>query len=1339
MILFMSSCFKQKPKKIESQTDVVQVERLNACTQMNLLQDLFEKGNIKAAFVCTEWNMSFPTLYQNISQVDVNLWNNLLMPLSTQVLNDKENLRRVIAVSQNLNSRNGLDDFGKVIGALSDVNFYDGLNSLFSCVDKDCIGRSKISKKDIMELIRIINILKDKNVEVHRLMSQLVKSLSVLDPSFSTNVARVLASPSFKSKRMNMIDLLVDFFTVEKSDFERQVIPRILKTENEADRDSVWSWMNSTDFGADLLRRLIVFNNEHPSAIKDLRSISQIKEMGLSCDSEVSAAFFINLDNHLLDLVNVFASKSTVEIETYLENDLLQHQIATQSCPNFKDIKIQLDGADYDLSVIRLKKSLIEAIKIPGVLSITKIVAKKISQTPGLNAKELSNLVSKYGEKNYLGSLEEFIRIVENESPNVLDQYESYFKSLPFNVFNDLASLLRYTLEKENHLSWMSFGQAWEFFNDQEKEFVFNYIDEHFSSKSDYKVLFSFYLELYTVFSEYLPRLITSWTSEQSINLTYNSLESVAKFFQGDKVLADFREFFSEKHLIKVIELFVNGEQLSQWANDVQALLPSSSLNNIKFEFNDSFSFSSLECLESIGDSSLSLLIKSFPSQCQAGDPSSLVEKIRLISDFSNHFEQANGYSLVKESNFLNRGFLQSVILMLKRSYVDLGSKDDLESYLSFQKRILNDESSYKILKTTKSITDNLSLENKITVQSKLLRSAALELSDNEKLKSKKSALLYLSEVHANNNWSPLIEMSYQEQDDRLSCENDLNRNIGGIQCASKEEFLRFAENFTSLLTRSNHDEMPIGIRQFLKALDPSEGLPIPLGSREPTLKNLSIKESLKMFYELSDRSKEVNTKVLEYETAEGSTNEKTTLMERIEVVIRDVNFDENYLGAHYKNSVSKAYDYNDVVESKYKLFNICVKAGFCGKFMNRSEKRMARNAVRAFPSLAEINLAPYEYGDYMKALLGAVVSSSSKASQISSIVKFKRNGDGFNIPWIQTKKQLRKHNGKILSELAGISAFSNMARWTRDRFGRDPQAFQNFLNGEKLNYINGNLLKNINKSVSDATLIALIESFSENDFEILADTHDFISGLSYQELLRLEDMVGDSLVLISRLTEDSKNFDFDRMFNFVSWVVSKYPEIKAQWKATDSLYETLIAYHPYLHFLAKSVIDGDQDLKVFVTDLYESVESLLLKNEKGLSLAEILKLEFDEPLAKELTEIVRSFTSLMKVLNIDTGTVQAKNLGAMATFLNKDVTEGFAHYLQMSSSKRACSYQGEIVFCQDNLHYLEPWKIVDLLAKDQDVWSRYVIGLVDSPRSISDWLSNSLNLIRIPEQQIGD
>lgn len=487
------------------------------------------------------------------------------------------------------------------------------------------------------------------------------------------------------------------------------------------------------------------------------------------------------------------------------------------------------------------------------------------------------------------------------------------------------------------------------------------------------------------------------------------------------------------------------------------------------------------------------------------------------------------------------------------------------------------------------------------------------------------------------------------------------------------------------------------------------------------------------MFWELSDRSRLVNNKTLIYEDDSGKHERNVTTMERIEIVIRDVNFDANYLGAHYKNSVAKSYDYLKVVNSKYDMFKVCVGAKFCGKFMSRSERKMARNAVAAFPSLMDVHQDGLAFGDYMKALLGSVVASSSKSSQISSIVRFRRDRDGFNIPWIQTKKQLRSHNGVILSELAEIGAFSNMARWTRDRFGRNENDFKEFLSSAELNHVSNNLLRGFAMSVSDETLVNLLEALKNSKDILISDLWHWVEGLSYSELRRVEDVVGDILVIASSLSKKYPEANWDRLVQLFTWGVKNFGAIKVHW-GDEKLIEVIAGIQPLTDFVAQGLLAEEETFAPVLIDLYKAFERIFLDEAERVNVLTLLNEYFNADQAKAIAKIVAHSSHLIKsewsYSDIDSY-AGAVALGATLD-ANHGGLSGFAEYLVQTSNKRACRYEGELVYCQDNPHYLETNKLLAILTRDESSWNRYVGRLFENLESLADWMAESLGLIRL-------
>lgn len=1332
-VVLLSSCTKQSPTNVEeSFAETIEKDRLDACTRMNLFTNLYEHSNLVAAFDCTKWSKQFPLMRQKLGSFKTGYWNGLFLPLSTYAFNDRKVLKQFIAATQKLDDENGLEDLGAVIGALTDTNFYDGMNELFKCASKEECRRSHtVDKKDITNLFSMSNILGEKRENIHQMFTHMVTSLDVLSNDFSQTFSSLLNSGKFKAKRTDLLNLLVKLISRDRSKFDRSLFPKIFKVDANDMGNSLFGWLNSDQFSSSFIQEVMSFTKRHPLAVKDLRSIGQIRKLGLKCENESSSTFFVNIDAHLLVLLKKISTLEIKELEAYLENDLALHQVASQACPEFKSIKVRLDEEEHELSVVRMKQSMLEFLHVPGVLSIAKIMSKKIVDSTEGDEKVLGDFLSKYSKDDYLGGMIDFLEIIEEQTPSLIDQYVRLVKSLPKQFHENTSSLLTYFVDSKQDEIWPSLEKTWFFFTASEKDFLFNYIDKHFTNKNNYKLLFAYYLDVFTILKPALPSIVAIYSSPANSDQNYNALKDFSNSFHGEEVLKEFSRFFSRSHILKVIELFINGERLTAWANEIRSLLPTSIPNRLTFKFDGGFSTDGAACLGALAVNDLDLLIKNFPTNCQHFESASLLQKISLLSELNALYKSEFNIDLFSPKGLLSPAFMQSIIILAKKLYVSLGSVENLESLLEWQQQTFQGESLKSLAKNINLFINDIPEVERKQFQENLLLVASNSLSDDALMGSFKRVAENIAAWRKGGSWREIVSRKYPEQLAELTCAEDLNQSIGGNVCPTKKNILSFSENFTKYLTRHNGDDSPIAVRQFLVALDPSAGLSIPLRSSESHKKNISIKESLRMFYDLSDKSRDYNKKILHYRRSSGATDEVVTTMERIEIVIREVNFDENYLGAHYKNAVSKAQDYQKTVSAKAKLFGICVKAGFCGKFMSRKEKRMAKNAIAAFPSLLDVNRNGLHYDDYMKALLGVAVSSSSRVSQISTLVSFREGESSFNIPWIQTKRQLRKHNGKILCELADISAFSNMARWTRDRFARNEASFKEFINSKELNLINENLFKNFAASVNDEALIKFFTQLGRNENLVVDDIVDFINDLSYSELRRLEDTIGDVLVIASSIIKSDDTRNWNQIMELGSWLVKSYPTLKLAW-GDLSLKPLIFNFQPLIEHVAQSILSEDDDYTVVVSKFYEKFEELVLANKERPVLLSILQDHFDSAQAKAITQVVKDISAIWSDHMAEDDARMALIYSASAQALDIKTLEGISEYLKFSANKRACVYEGELVVCQKNIHYLELWRGLELLTTSEENWNKFVPGFIDSPAALSRWMADSLDLIRL-------
>lgn len=1335
LIGFLSSCLKQEPTPVDENgyRESIKSSRLSACTEMNLFTNTFEKNNVVAIFDCTQWDEKFPVLRDEINNFNRDNWNKLLLPLSTYAFNDREVLRKSISVTQLLDEQNGLEDLGQVITALNDTNFYDGMNALFECASgsKSCNRKNDVEKSDVLNLFGATSVLKNNIDNLHSVMASAVNSLNVLSDDFSELVTGVLSSQEFISKRVEMLDLGIKFLTMPRSDLERNFLPSIFAQTPSVDGLSLFSWVNSNEFNSDLFRKIVSFVNQNPLAIKDLRSLAQIRDRGLKCSHSESNNILIDLDTQIYILLGKIRDLDMTSLEGYLADDLAMHQVAMQACSNLQKIEVELDGERHVLDVVRMKKSMIDFISIPGVVSLMKTISRDLLLATKGDVKQLGNFMSQQMDDNYIGVVAEWLEIIQKRSPDLFDEYVRYIKSIPQDTYLHIQSLVTYLVSPEQDKIWNSARKVWFFFEEKEKNFLFNYLDRHFSPKTNYKALFAYYLDIFTVLKTALPKIADVWLDKKNEKVLFDGLAEVAMRFHGSGALNEFKSFFSRSHILKVIELFINGEKLSTWANQIRQAIPQTQVNSARFTFSNQLSGNGLECLNQIAMSDLDVLIKNFPSSCNplVGQP--LLERLSVIAQLASDYVATGNSTPFAHDGLFSPKIIQSLIVASKKSLMSvLEQGGDSEQYIKWMSSIILDDRLRTLLQDFDQLIETFDTNSVERLKEKSQKIISEALVDEKLLLALKLELNEYSIWRKKGLWVDIANRQYPEKDEARSCKKTNNPNIGGSVCPSKEEFVKFVENLVGLMVRRN-DESPLAIRQFLNALDPQVGLQIPLRGVKTETKNLTIRESMQMFWDLTDKSNPLNTQKMPYETSDGKTDQEVTTMERIEVVIRDVNFDANYLGAHYKNSVAKSYDYLKVVGSKYSMFKLCVGARFCGKFMNRSEKRMARNAVAAFPALMDVEMHGLNYGDYMKALIGAVVSSSSKASQISNIIKFKRSSDGFNIPWIQTKKQLRKHNGVILSELAGIAAFSNMARWSKDRFGRTESDYEQFLQSPELKIISEKLFSGVAFNVDDKVISDFLIALSSS--EIVPDIWDWVDSLEYKELRRVEDFIGDILVIAATGMENQEKNYWNEMMVLGTRLIASYPKIKKQW-GEQKIVDMIKNAQPFLEFFSERIARDEANAKSLLKMAVNYVNDLLLNEDEYPSLLTLIPDELSTDQSSKVVGITQNLNQLIAQEwtrdNLESGIGIKAFADSIET--NGKTFEGLSEYFAQTSSRRSCRADGELVVCQQNKHYLEPWKLASFVVSSSESWARYVAPMFNNPTQLSKWMTDSLSLIKL-------
>lgn len=566
---------------------------------------------------------------------------------------------------------------------------------------------------------------------------------------------------------------------------------------------------------------------------------------------------------------------------------------------------------------------------------------------------------------------------------------------------------------------------------------------------------------------------------------------------------------------------------------------------------------------------------------------------------------------------------------------------------------------------------------------------------------------------------------TFREKDPKYTCENFLNQNIGDNLCPSKESVKGNVKQLMKLFTRHNDEKGTKSfIEQLIMAMIPEHGINIPYEAKESKQRTyvLDLKKTLKMIYDLSDRSLEINTRTYEYRSSDNTkVQEPMTTNERVETTIRSVAFDEGYQGVIFMNGAARAKNYEKEAKKKRKLLKTCTKVKplykiACGKKMSKNERRLAKNSIATFSGL--IDSSKYlGHGDFLQAFLTVAISSSKKKATKETML--------FGLlPYIPKKSELRAHNAKVITRIAGMAGYSNIARFVSSRVGRTTEEFTKFLASESFNRINTNLLKGFDLEKSQVKILSIFEKLQtvkSSDGTLLHDdVIDWVTGLDYHDSRIVENTIYEVMTTLTYLGDEChpdsanckssqlskyKSNNIFKLFNVLDLTIEMWPYLRDAFPKDAKLVDTIKSFNNFITFFnaklkSNTYFPGNVYHKL-LNDTFVVLDNVLLESR---STAQVAGIELSHELVKSeakskfMINTLRNAYQYIDRLHYsltDTGSYQitgarfkevASNISRILD--NEDLDfQSLRQYLAFTTLK---CVEKDGSFCEENFHYDE-------------------------------------------------
>lgn len=1433
LLVLNNSCTKQEAPVVNSDRfrSRDELERSKACEKVNFLKNFMKRDNLLSLFKCTGWQKQFPDLYSSLESIKKESWDHVMGPVGKEFFDDRVRRNRIFKKIQNLDAENGLDDLADVITALNETNFYDAINRMFECADnpgsEQCQKRKEdlLSKEEVMDLISMININPNLYGYMAKATRTFIKAVGENGEKLKEDIKKFYLQKSFSSLRLRLVDYFAGRILEGITEEDRLFVSKLLFTKMKGSK-LYWleDWIKNKNFSAEDFNNLMSYATiQNENLIKDIKVVKKGFNEGISCEYEAQGTqIVLNEREHVGKFLNDLSGKGFADFN----KQLLQHAILIVSaepyCPVIKSFTqkiIYIDReevveADHSISFKKMIHDMQDLLSSKPRYRLAQILANSSKFTEGETPFYLMELMSGV----ILQSINELNKVIIRNSTEYYKTLAQILKRVDGSIYPTLGAISLITMEEEYSRSWKGVAKFWHFLSEDEKGFLFRFIDKHLEDDTNYLLLFDFYAQILEEFPEVVSTISDNLAGDRkNTEKTYNALRDIAFHFAGKKTLKDFSLFFSRDHIIKTIKIISRGVIVDtpevslfdeQYSDSYVERIRKSPFEFAISNFNVSADHIT-HCVKALteSESNFYVMARRLPKVCKEVENHEIA--VRFFSwlnyitdiydnDYSDNSAITAEASLVDDKGFFSPAALKASIAMISRIDETFGNNkkqsggvdyvlDSLTDILYKDENPVSETSGYySTLENGLKVIDSF---NEMSDEGSSYRASMIKkLTKDFNFKSTGDYFDYLSSFiieyghwfNQNGEVGSVYDQA-EQQPEKYKCQNFHNKNIGVNPCPGNQRIKEGVDRIIKLMSRTNDKETPTAIGLLLQAAMKDQGLYIPYDSDQQQAKRLSLWETFKMMWETTDKSNPVNKKSVQY-LPEGVKPSKAeddeylrpmTTMERVEVTIRDINFDMNYLGANYHNAIARAEDYDKEVIKRKKLMKTCHKLRFCGKTFKKDEYRKAYNSLQSYDGLLDSN-SVFGYGDYMRSLLQIVVGSSSKISRKSSLVNVSVGGARIDVPFVQTKKQMKKHNGFILSEVGDMAAFSNAGRVIQDRVGRSREELLQFIDSYEFKLVSDEILAGYNVKEAEQSGVNLLKTLMETKNSKGELFHhkaiDYLSSLSYPELRFVEKTVSNLLVILSHVGSPDlyyeqfkdlneadgyvrKRYHKNDFFNFFksmdkllkNWpLFEKYLPNRVNGQPFK-LIEFLKPVNNLLVFFKNGLSSGGRPSEnIFYKLLNESFlmfeEVLFYKNElhsDGMSyFTAMVSLDQENSRLQNLIRSIYVYFDQLHKKRAGNGFIEfGENLRKLVR--DKLISfKAYQDYLYHTTRKDLCfRSNGQ---CKDNVHYDEPAKLMSLALRPHPKEKRtnLEVGLqnllIDHRISISEMLNDIMPYLEI-------
>jgi len=1137
------------------------------CRAVSFNHSALEHSNTISLFKCLSWHKAYPHLYNSINGIDQKEWNHLVNPLNQAIFNQEK-------------SRLG---FFSRVAALKINNGFDQLNFLLNQLGKHQpiinLLMKKVTKLNKAEIDSLFNTGKLNDERLNFILKLMV--------NFSKNInhQKNELMDFFKhyENDQRSLGLQREFFNALLTDLSLENIQYVLTKLKEFNKNDQSSHLFSSQKLSKLdFEKLLLITSYYPKLNNGVKYVEKYWDEHLICKNQNKIKFGIEIPAILSvfrdgDINSVF--DSMIDSQSKL---LIFNEICPQDNLELLDSMVDIHAAIIDLLS---KESTFNFVSLLHKEFYDESAPQKlISFFSSQTFNKSSNLLS-YHQKNK-NIVDIVFEIIKADPKLLFNSIQKISLQLETTGFIDTFSVLRkiwLQLSSDEQLKLLELMRDF-MQNDFSLDYILNY----------WSLFFNKDLSVLSHVNEAL------WSNQQKTETSVRAILQLLSMVSDQDSLADLIRFFQKDNLITILKMFSSDISPIDVA---YALFDSNKMNQQKIAHvenqKDDFKFSSynvlqLNCLKGLSQfqstqAGLTQALNVFHDICPG------MQESKFFIPRINHALSSN--NVIMQRDF-NANFLHDIGLFSNNN-VNLYLKLILKGNIAFQdiggiKQVINGASELTrknyLLEMFKPVFSFAELYLKNAHENWLNRETLIQLWKNVFLSIKS----WLSPIHHNLSG--------------LNCRNYAPLEVTRIDCRNNEgKYVTIIKTLEVLGDKENGSQL---FQSLINLLDKNQGVKIPFDRKNQISQSIGLKEIFSLIYDLGS---EQTLKSVMIKDANGVARKfKLNTIQRLEVVIREISFLDNYYGSHFKNQVASAKNYQEKVK---RLFSQV-------KLMENASKAMVKVGVLPVDAIYRLENIRETYSSLIEA--GVDINNRNHALTLQAIIastveSSEKRAQDFNPYRIPEPERTVHHKGWFLTYFSQLNGLSSLAHIVH-KFYPELIKFEEMLQSEKFQMMDQHLLKlasnsslkylfevltykqlNRNDKLTNRLIAALLHQLDDLSSQDIEKIFLAITNIAYKISHQLKPLALDSVI---------KNTEF-----ILSYLVNvlESEHLKLDTRLIDFIYR-----------ISQQLLDD----KILIKKLF-NLTLVLNTSISDLSLSERAKLSF-----KLADDTVAALVSLTQLLN---------------------------------------------------------------------------------------------------------